>query len=172
MNRVIKLETGFTLVELITVILLLGVLSAVAVARGLKPNDFEPRQIASLLAEQYRFAHALSTASYGDSIDYSITESAGTWSFVTASVANGEARREDVVANSISLAISNAGTSADIDAANGLVIEFSTNGDLLGASIGATALQADQGIEIRVTGDSVHELCIYPTGYIGSSACE
>jgi len=169
-------SVGFTLVELITVLLLLGILSSVAVARGLKPSDFEPRALSALTAEQYRFAHGLSTGRYGDAVEFSISTSSDRWIFVTASSAEGEVNREDFSADSLSLSIINAGTTTSLNptasSGAGLAVQFSTSGDVESASMDGNALQIDFGIELRVVGDSAHSLCIYPTGYIGSSSCD
>ena len=172
MRAAIRLEKGFTIVELITVILLLGILSAVAIARSGNSSDFEPRMFASTGAEQYRFAHGLSTGRYGDLVSFSITSSDGVWQFVTSSAADGEVRREDMADSSVSLLINNGATSLAASAANGVRIEFAPTGDVSAAYLGALALQVDLGIELRVAGDSTHDLCIYPTGYLSVASCE
>lgn len=163
---------GFTLVELITVILLLSILSAVVVVRSGNSSDFEPRLFASAVAEQYRFAHGLSAGRYGDPVSFSITNSGGIWQLVTASASEGEVRREDMADGSMSLLINNGTTSLAASTANGVRIEFSPVGDVSAAFLGSLALQVDRGIELRIAGDNTHNLCIYPTGYLSVASCE
>lgn len=172
MKHTARIAIGFTLVELITVILLLGVISAVAIARSGRASDFEPRQFASTAAEQYRFAHGLSSGRYGDPIRFSISASAGAWQFVSASIADGEVRREELVADTISLSITNGATTTSFGVGDLLHIDFSPTGDLAAAEINSTSLQTTLGIELTISGDSTQFLCIYPTGYVGTSACE
>ena len=167
-----RLTQGFTIVELVTVILLLGILSAVAIGRSGQASDFEPRMFASTAAEQYRFAHGLSTGRFGDPVSYSITSSGGTWQFITASAADGEVRREVMADADVSLLINNGATSLAASAANGLRIEFAPTGDVAAAYLGALTLQVDLGLELRVAGDSTHDLCVYPTGYLSVGSCE
>ncbi len=172
MNAVNLRTEGFTLVELITVILLLGIVSSVVIARSGNSSDFEPRKFASTAAEQYRFAHGLSAGRYGDLVSFSISNTSGTWQFVTASLSEGEVRREAMADESVSLLINNGTTSLSASTANSVRVEFAPTGDVSAAYLGTLALQVDLGIELSVTGGSTHNLCIYPTGYLSVDSCE
>lgn len=167
-----RIAGGFTIVELITVILLLGVVSAVVIARSGRTSDFEPRRFASTAAQQYRFAHGLSSGRYDDPIRFSISASSTNWQFVTASIADGEVRREDLVAEDISVSIANGSTTENLSPGDVLQIDFAASGDIAAAQIGSVALQAAQGIELTISGNSTHSLCIYSTGYLGTGVCE
>ncbi len=172
MNIAYRINAGFTIVELITVIVLLGVLSAVAVARGGRSSDFEPRRFTSTAAEQYRFAHGLSSGRYGDTIRFSIEESAGAWRFTTASTVDGGVRQEELSAPGIALSLTNGANSLSFSSGENLQLEFSPTGDLSAVQLGATVLQPNLGIELNIVGSSSHSLCIYPTGYLGAGNCE
>ena len=168
MNR----SAGFTLVELITVILLLGILSAVAIARSPGSRDFQPRLFASTAAEQYRFARGLSTSRYQDPVTYAIAGTATNWTFTTSSSTSGEVRRETIANNEASLSVRNGTATTLVATGTQLLISFTPSGDLAAATLGTAALQPELGIELQIAGTSAHELCIHPTGYLRTGICE
>lgn len=168
----LRQTNGFTIVELITVILLLGLLSAVTIGRSGNNSDFDSSLFASAAAEQYRFAHGLATGRFGDPVSFSISKSANTWQFVTTSSVDGEVRREDMENSSIALVVNNGATSVTVSAATPLNIEFASTGDLSAATVGPLSLQVDLGIELATNGGLARQLCAYPTGYLSTSSCE
>lgn len=163
---------GFTLVELITVILLLGILSAVAIARSGSSSDFEPRMFTSTVAEQYRFAHGLSGSRYNDPVDFDVVASASGWQFISRSALTGEVRREEMTSDGLGITVQNGSSSLSLSAGSSLTIRFSPAGDIASANLNGLPLQVDLGIELQVAGDSMHQLCVYPTGYLRAGSCE
>ena len=73
-----KRALGFTIVELVVVLLLLGILSATALSRFVEPSAFAPRTIAGALMAQTHFA-ALSAQTSADDVDFVVLPSAGDW---------------------------------------------------------------------------------------------
>ena len=166
------LAAGFTLVELITVILLLGILSAFAIARSGSVSDFEPRRFATNAAQQYRFARGLASGRYDDPTSFAITLAADTFSFTTRSSFDGVVRQESLSTKGLIVTASTGASSDTIGTSGGLEIDFSSTGEILTASVGGTALQTELGVEIEITGDTTQTLCIYPTGYLSGGLCE
>lgn len=72
-------QHGFTLVELIVVIVLLGIVSVVVVARFLNPNAFNQQAATDALVSNIRFAQQ---ASLGRSdVSFTIEQQSGEWIF-------------------------------------------------------------------------------------------
>lgn len=72
----------------------------------------------------------------------------------------------------LGITVQNGSSSLSLNAGNTLSIRFSPTGDIASANLDGLPLQVELGIELQVAGDSMHQLCIYPTGYLRSDSCE
>ncbi len=160
---------GFTIVELVVVILLLGILSVTALSRFVEPSAFAPRTITGTLLAQAHFA-ALSAQTSADDVDLVILPSAGDWSMDVSIVGVSQRSTEVVVANT-RIEVTNGALVADVDTANALAVTFSGDGEITGAALGATTLNPALGVQIRVIGETTRTVCLHPTGYAGQEGC-
>ncbi len=164
-----KRALGFTIVELVVVLLLLGILSATALSRFVEPSAFAPRTITGALLAQAHFA-ALSAQTSADDVDLVVLPSAGDWT-MDVSIVGISQRSTEVAAANTRMEITNGALVADVDAANPLSLTFSGDGEVTGAALGATALNPNLGVQVRVIGDTTRTLCLHPTGYAGQEGC-
>lgn len=160
---------GFTVVELVVVILLLGVLSATAISRLSEPTAFAPRVIGGTLAAQTHFA-ALTAQTNPADTDLVILPSLGDWT-VDVSIAGTSRRLAEAAIANTRIEVANGATTADVDAASALTLTFSGDGELVAGTLGATALDPGLGVEIRIIGDTTRTYCVHPTGYAGDGPC-
>lgn len=81
-----KYQQGFTLIELITVIILLGILSAFAISRFPETQGYSTTIIKNQFLASARLAQqtSLSRASPNDNVTLNISENSDDWNFVIA----------------------------------------------------------------------------------------
>jgi hypothetical protein len=63
------------------------------------------------------------------------------------------------------------GVTGMLDVSSALTLFFDHAGDLDAVSIGGVAGVPAAGVAVSVAGDSVRQICIYPSGYANSDAC-
>lgn len=156
---------GFTFVELVVVILLLGVLSMTALARFASPNAFVTASLTQALLQQMRFG-AQGALGLSGSVVAQVDQSGDNWQLVVSEDGVEQRRVELAVANSQVLV-----GATPINAATPLSVTFAADGSVDTAQLGATSLTPENGIELQLTGDSNRTLCLYPTGHISERAC-
>ena len=165
---------GFTLVELITVILLLGVLSAFAASRMPGSSSFVPRLVAQEGIAFSRLAQQLAATRQDARIALVIDTTGNDWRLRVLSDVGGSLsiiREETLARNNTTLNVSDSVVNASIDAVTPLRIEFGGLGGVASATIGGTTLNEDLGIHLSAVGDSSHDLCIEPTGFAIHGPC-
>lgn len=165
----LKRAPGFTIVELVVVVLLLGVLSVTAMSRFVEPSAFAPSTVSSVVMAQGHYA-AQSAQTSAASITLSVAGVGNTWQ---ADVSDGALSLRSVsvdVANT-QIEIANGASVYDLAAVTPLDLVFAGDGDLQSAMAGANVLNVDLGTELRIIGDTTRVLCFYPTGYASARAC-
>jgi MSHA pilin protein MshC len=162
---------GFTIVELVTVIVLLGILSTVAVSRMVRPSAFAPGIVAQGLVAEARIAQQRA-ASRGDAqVTLTVDQLGSDWRLVLSTDIDGVIRTELLeVANTTVLAASGA-ESAALNDTTALQIIFDNRGDLATVLIGGLPGAPTTGVALTVNGDSSRDVCVYPTGYAVQDAC-
>lgn len=165
-------QTGFTVVELITVILLLGILSVAAVSRMLGPDEFAPGMIASGTAEQFRLGRAMALSRDDLALRWDLSVLGDGWQLRSSTAADGILRSEQIERGGTTIAVSNGGSPTFIDSATPLTITLDSEGQLATATLGASVLSVAAGIQLTIDGETTRELCIYPTGFVHDASCE
>ncbi len=166
-----RLVAGFTIVELITVVLLLGVLSAVAFSRFGSTNAFEPAILLQQVDEQVRLAQKLATSRQDGQITFRLDLVADEWQTQVSSSIGGVLYTSTTTKNNSSILASSGTASANLSVGNPLQIALDGLGNLDSVQIGGALGNADMGAELQIVGDSTRVLCIYPSGYVSHNVC-
>jgi type II secretory pathway pseudopilin PulG len=162
---------GFSVVELVVVLLLLGILGATALSRFVEPSAFAPTTVSRATLAQGRFASQSSHARRGETITYSVAKVADDWQLDVR--ADGvSVRLASVPAHNTRLFVSNGGGPTELSGATSLTLTFDRRGSVDQGLLGAVALDPQLGIQLDVQGDSDRQLCVYPTGYVSDGVCE
>lgn len=162
---------GFTIVELITVVILLGILSAVAFARMGSSSAFEPAMLMQQIDEELRLAQKLATARQDSQITFTLSLSGNQWQCQTSSNVDGILRTAVIERNNSSIVATSSSNSAALDATTTLSLQMDGIGNLTTATLGVNSANVDMGIHLLIGGDSQRDLCVYPTGYVAHAAC-
>ena len=164
-------RAGFTIVELVVVILLLGALSAVAVARFVRPSAFVPSVVTGALVQEARLAQQLATSRADASVSLIVDQVGSDWRFRISNTVDGVTRTELVGADNSALQVSSGAATGAVSTASPLTVTYDGAGDLAAVMIGAVAGDPATGVAIDLAGDSSRSICIYPSGYATDDAC-
>ena len=167
MDSALKQSKGFTLVELVMVILVVTILSAFAISRSSDRQDYLNNIVVNQLISSGRLAQqtALSRASYNTAsssgVALNISASAGEWNF---RIAGGEGEAfETFIEQGDERIFAGTNFTAACSALTPTPVTINFDGD--GNRSPANNLR------ICVNSDVVTELCISPAGYIYRGAC-
>lgn len=156
-------QKGFTLIELVTVIILLGILSVFTLSRFSSGQTYSSVLVKNQLLASLRLTQqtALSRASANDDVVLSLTSSSDRWLFET-SVGNGERFLSQVDAKAEKVYV---GTdfSSSCSALPQLPVLITFDGD--GNRVPSSNLR------ICIDADITYELCISASGYAYEGAC-
>jgi MSHA pilin protein MshC len=156
-------QKGFTLIELVMVIILLGVLSAFAMSRFSSGQSYSSVIVKNQLLAVLRLSQqtALSRSSSGANVILTLTSSAGNWSFVTSGGGgNSFASSIEIEAETIRFGTNLVAACSTLSALP-LTISFDGDGNRIPQS----------NLRICIDSDTVYELCISPSGYAYEGAC-
>lgn len=156
-------QQGFTLIELITVIILLGILSAFAVSRFPDSQGFSTTIIKNQLLASARLAQqtSLSRASSAANITLTVSENLGEWNLSITSGGNTLFLAQvEQGSEKIRFGTSISGSCSSLAAAP-FTVTFDGDGNRI----------PFQNLRICVDSDTDLELCISPSGYAYEGTC-
>lgn len=162
---------GFTIVELITVVILLGILSVTAISRFVEPSAFAPGIVTHAVIVQARAAQQLAASRADAVVTLTVDKAGDQWRMRVSTDVDGVLSTELVAAENTTLTVSSGGAPTLIDATTPLVVRFDRLGDLSAVLIGAAAGTPAAGIDLQFNGDSARSACIYPSGYATDAVC-
>jgi MSHA pilin protein MshC len=165
-------RAGFTIVELIVVIVLLGILSISAMSRFVRPSAFAPGIVSHAIIAQARAAAQLAASRADAQVTLVVDRIGVDWRLRVQTDLDGVVNSELVGAHNTSIQASSGAASGTIDATTPLIVQFDHAGNLSSVMIGAGAGSAAAGVAMVLSGDSSREACIYPTGYVADAGCE
>ena len=162
---------GFTIVELITVVVLLGILSMTAVSRMVRPSSFAPGIVAQTFVAEARIAQQRAASRRDASVTLTADRLGDDWRFVLSSDVDGVLRTELVEAANTSVTVKSGAASASLDSSASLRLDFTTTGDLSVVLIDGLLGDASGGVALTVVGDTSRDVCVHPTGYAVEGVC-
>jgi prepilin-type N-terminal cleavage/methylation domain-containing protein len=164
---------GFTIVELIAVLVLLGILSTVAMSRLVKGSSYAPSLVTQEVVALTRLGQQLAMARQDASVTFELASVASSWRFrVRADDGGGavDARVQTMERGNTAISVTNGATTVGL-ASDTLVLGFDGVGNLSGVAVGTTVLDPSLGVEITVAGDSNRTVCVAASGYAYREAC-
>lgn len=162
---------GFTLVELVAVIVLLSILGVVVMARLPSPNLFAPALLSQALVAEARVARQVAAARHDAVVTLSVSADPAGWRVELVSDVDGILRNQLVEASDTAIVASSGSASATLDATTPVSLTFDRAGRLSGVTIGGAAGAPALGLALTVSGVGDREICVYPSGYASGSAC-
>ena len=162
---------GFTIVELVTVIILLGILSAVAMPRMMSANNFSPMTVSHQIDQELKLSQAIALSRSDAVISFQLQLQSGQWQLTTLSSVDGALKTVLVDQDATTIAVTDGVASANLQDGGIFSLQFNHHGDVSAANIGGNAAAINNGIQINTGGNAQRTLCVYPTGYVYHANC-
>lgn len=155
-------QKGFTLIELIMVIILLGVLSVFAMSRFSSGQSYSAVIVKNQLLAALRLSQqtALSRSSSNQNVVLTITSLGGNWTFVTSGGGENFTSQIEAGTEQIRFGTNFASACSSLSALP-LAISFDGDGNRLPQS----------NLRMCIDSDIDYELCISSSGYTYEGAC-
>ena len=167
-------DSGFTIVELIAVLLLLGILAATAMSRLVGSNAYAPALVSEQLIALGRLAQQTALSRQDATVSLDIDQNVGSWRMrvLVDDGAGTTTVREELVEDPQHLdRRGNGALNLSLGATVPLHVGFDGLGSLASGTGGATNLDPSVGVGIGVTGDSTYSVCIGSTGHAYRGNC-
>lgn len=171
--------TGFTIVELIVGLVLVGVIAAVTFTRFLGSNAYNARTIQDQVISLTRIAqqHSLGRSD----VDFTITPNAGgTQVTLATSDSGGTIASFTTAMDSVDLSgdvnttssCDPSGGSSAISSASPFVINFGELGDLEDSGIVGSEVAVTSAVRICINDSAIDSVCVSPAGFGYAGDCD
>ena len=171
MNVSGEISRGFTVVELVVVIILLSILSVVAIGRIAGPGAWYGELLATSLLAELRYGQQLALARSDTQVILAIHRDTESWRIESATSADGVLRSQQVEVGDTRVTATNGSLSHEVITSQPVTIAFNTQGELASVQLGASAGSAGEGLQLNITGQRSESLCLYNTGFSSHAAC-
>lgn len=170
---------GFTLVEMVVAILILGVISAVTIARFADGNAANGIVLRDQIVASVR--QAQQSAFGREDVEFRLTPNvSGSEATIEVSEANGMIIQTTVPMASVSLNADRDVTSScgvtpgsnAVTSANPIVIDFGGLGEITSAEVGGSSGAVNTSLKICVDNQTVTSVCISPAGFAYVGDCD
>lgn len=164
---------GFTLIELIVVIILLSILSAVGIGLFAAPSQYTTRLTLDQFIAQLRLAQrmALLKQSATDLVTLTVTQHSNRWA---VSITQGALNLNQFDIERDNTNVRESLLDFTSDCADLPLVTFPTNFyfDGYGNSVNASRTQLTVNRRVCIEGASTVELCVSPSGYAHEGTCQ
>lgn len=166
MKHRLRQQSGFTLIEMVTVLVLLGIISAAAFARLGGISSYSESLFQQQILSYLRLAQRTAVAHQGSGAQLNITRTTASQWDISLQFAAQTLAYQLEGDNSFSFA--SGASSGSVSTGNTLSLIYSDNGDLtqLASPVAATL---DASLSLLVAGS--HPTCISPTGFAYEGPC-
>ncbi len=164
----LRSQQGFTLVELVTVLVLLGVLSAVAFSRLGNVDSYRDSLFQNQLLSYLRLAQRSAVAHQGSVATLTLTRTnAESWN-VSLSFGSPLQSLNYTLAGENGLSYISGATNGSLSVSDTLALQFDDDGDLnrITSPVVATVSQS-----LSLSLNAARQLCISPTGFAYEGSC-
>jgi MSHA pilin protein MshC len=162
---------GFTMVELIAVVVLLSILGVVAMGRMVSPDMYAPTVVSQALVAEVRLAQQIATSRQDAVVSLTMDRVGDDWRLRVVSDVDGVLRSEQLTAANTAVNAASGAAASMVGPGSPLSVSFDHAGNLAAVIIGSGTGSAAAGVAVTVSGDTSREICIYPSGYANQSAC-
>ena len=159
-------QEAFTLVELLAVLALLGILSAVAMSRFVTPTAYEASRVAEFLLEEVRFGRKI--ALYRQDVEVVLQLRHRDDRLLCTVMGSGTVLRERNADLGSVVLTGNGQALADGDM---FTVAFDGSGNARAVDWVDVSLVPDAGIGINIVGERAIPLCLYPGGFLHHGTC-
>jgi len=165
---------GFTIIELVIVIVLLGIVAAVVFSRFMGPSGFEQAGARDAVISIARGAQQLAMGR--NDVTFEIDNIGSNWVF-SARAGGNVLRRAEVPANNLVLETGSTaagGTCAaglDTPLSNDFVVTYDRQGNATTFTNGGAPAAVDNGVRICINDSTALSVCISPGGFAYQGDC-
>ena len=166
--------SGFTIVELIAVLLLLGILATTATSRMVSANAYAPALVCDQLIALGRLAQQTALTRQDAMVSLDVDQDAGAWRLrvqVASGAGTTTAREERAEIRNTGVVVINGAQTASLGPSAALRLTFDGLGNLNTGAVAATNLNTSVGVGISVTGDTAASVCVGSAGHAFRGAC-